>query len=107
LLYNGRRKQREAFYFRGGSRDGWKEFGEDGRFFGGGDALCRGGLYAEQSTRIVAECFGKLCDSGVYRAAQQYCRHPACPVPCAVLKAIEAACGLALPRDVEIRIENQ
>lgn len=54
-----------------------------------------------------AECFGKLCDSRVYHAAQQYCRHPACPVPCAVLKGIEAACGLALPRDVEIHIENQ
>ncbi len=54
-----------------------------------------------------AECFGKLCDSAVYQAAQQYCKHPACPVPCATIKAVEAACGLALPRDVEIRIENR
>lgn len=54
-----------------------------------------------------AECFGKICDSTIYQAAQQYCKHPTCPVPCAVLKGIEAACGLALPRDAEIKIENQ
>jgi len=65
--------------------------------------------FAEElkSVDAYAECFGKICDSTVYQAAQQYCRHPACPVPCAVIKGIEAACGLALPRDVEIRIENQ
>jgi hypothetical protein len=62
---------------------------------------------ALKSVDAYTECFGKICDSSIYRAAQQYCKHPACPVPCAVLKAVEAACGLALPRDVTIRIENQ
>jgi hypothetical protein len=62
---------------------------------------------ALQSVDGYAECFGKMCDSAIYQAAQQHCKHPACPVPCAVLKGVEAACGLALPRDVEIKIENQ
>jgi len=33
--------------------------------------------------------------------------HPTCPVPTAILKAIEAAAGLALPADVEIRFATE
>jgi len=36
--------------------------------------------------------------------AHRYCRHPACPVPAGILKAVEVAAGLALPADVTIRI---
>lgn len=50
------------------------------------------------------ECFGKLCDSKVYLTTAKYCKHPACPVTCAIIKGIEVACGLALPKDVEINI---
>jgi hypothetical protein len=52
-----------------------------------------------------AECFSKLGESKVYELAKKYCKHPACPVPSAIIKGIEAACGLALPRDVEFKIE--
>ncbi len=38
----------------------------------------------------------------VYRAAAAHIRHIACPVPAAVLKAIEVELGLALPRDATI-----
>ena len=31
-------------------------------------------------------------------------RHPACPVPSGILKAIEVAAGLALPRDAMIKV---
>ena len=51
-----------------------------------------------------AECFSKLGDSTVYELARKYCRHAACPVPPAILKGIEVACGLALPRDVHFTI---
>jgi hypothetical protein len=36
----------------------------------------------------------------------EYCTHAACPVPIGVLKAIEVAAGLALPKDVTIKVEK-
>jgi hypothetical protein len=36
----------------------------------------------------------------------QYCQHPACPVPVGIIKAIEVEAGLALPRDVEIKLKK-
>lgn len=51
-------------------------------------------------------CFGKMCDSAVYKTANKYCAHAACPIPSAILKGIEVACGLALPRDVSFQIEK-
>lgn len=52
------------------------------------------------------ECFSKLGESKVYEMGKKYCKHTACPVPCAIIKGIEVSCGLALPRDVEIKIEK-
>ncbi len=40
----------------------------------------------------------------VLRAAAATCRHPACPVPVGILKAIEVEAGLALPADVTITL---
>gem|GEM_PF-60474 len=51
-----------------------------------------------------AECFTKIGDGEVYKAAKKYCKHAACPVPSAIIKGIEVACGLALPKDVEFKI---
>ena len=53
------------------------------------------------------ECFAKVGKAGVYDIASKYCRHSACVVPAAILKGIEAACGLALPRDVTIEIRKE
>ncbi len=50
------------------------------------------------------ECFAKLGDSKVYECAKKYCKHPGCPVPSAIIKGIEVACGLALPKDVHFKI---
>ena len=52
------------------------------------------------------ECFSKYGNSKVYELAKKYCKHVACPVPTAIIKGIEVACGLALPRDVEIKISK-
>lgn len=52
------------------------------------------------------ECFAKLGESKVYELAKKYCKHTACPVPSAILKGIEVACDLALPKDVEIKIKK-
>jgi hypothetical protein len=41
----------------------------------------------------------------VFSSAQSVGCHPSCPVPIAVLKAVEVAMGMALPRDAVIRFE--
>lgn len=41
-------------------------------------------------------------DSKVYQAASECRLHPACPIPVAIIKAVEVETGLALPRDVVI-----
>jgi hypothetical protein len=38
------------------------------------------------------------------RMAAKHCPHPACPVPAGILKAVEVAAGLALPKDASIKI---
>lgn len=43
----------------------------------------------------------------IYELAKKYCKHAACPVPSAIIKGVEVACGLALPKDVEIRIAKK
>ena len=51
------------------------------------------------------ECaLGKMNESPVYINAFDTVHHIACPVPCAIVKAIEVAASLALPKDVEIKI---
>ena len=52
------------------------------------------------------ECFSKIGDSEVYELGKKYCKHAACPVPSAIIKGIEVACRLALPRDVEFKISK-
>lgn len=37
-------------------------------------------------------------------AGTQYCAHAACPVPVGIIKAVEVEAGLALPKDVTIKI---
>jgi hypothetical protein len=53
------------------------------------------------------ECFSKFSASAVYEAADKYCRHLACPMPSAIIKAIEVESGLALPRNVEMVITKE
>jgi hypothetical protein len=45
--------------------------------------------------------------SEVYTQAAACGLHTACPVPIAILKAIEVEAGLAVPRDVSIRFEKK
>jgi hypothetical protein len=52
------------------------------------------------------EIFKPLTEPQVYRAAAQTVKHAACPVPSAILKAVEVAAELALPKDVIIKIER-
>ncbi len=52
------------------------------------------------------ECFAKVGESPVFVTVRKYCRHAACPVPTAIIKGIEVACNLALPRDVKMTISK-
>ena len=40
------------------------------------------------------------------KAGAKYCRHPACPVPVGIIKAIEVEAGLALPADATIKVSK-
>ncbi len=53
----------------------------------------------------LEELFRPLTRNPVYLLAQQAGCHPSCPVPVAVLKAVEVAMEMALPRDVLIKFE--
>ena len=44
-------------------------------------------------------------ESEVYKKAATCLRHTACPVPCGVIKAIEAEAGLGLKKPVSITFE--
>ena len=51
----------------------------------------------------VSSALGSCCLERVFQPAAQVNLHPACPVPVGVLKAVEVAAGLALPRAASIR----
>ncbi len=41
------------------------------------------------------------------RMAAEHCKHTACPVPSGIIKAIEVAAGLALPKDASIKVTQE
>ena len=60
-----------------------------------------------QGLEPYSVCFDKVGQSAVYAACAQTCPHGACPVPTGIVKAIEIAAGLALPRDVVITLSKE
>ncbi|MDD5093340.1 MAG: hypothetical protein PHV74_03035 [Dehalococcoidia bacterium] len=44
--------------------------------------------------------------ANINRTAWKFPLHPSCPVPVAIIKAVEVEGGLALPRDVVIHFEK-
>lgn len=53
----------------------------------------------------LKELFEPITQNPVYVSAQRAGCHPSCPIPMAVLKAVEVAMDMALPREVLIRFE--
>lgn len=41
------------------------------------------------------------------RLAAKHCKHAACPVPSGIIKAVEVASGLALPKEVKIDVSKE
>ena len=54
-----------------------------------------------------SEIFAPHIDTEVYKCASRCKLHTTCPVPMAVLKSIEAALELALPRDVVMLFDSR
>lgn len=52
------------------------------------------------------ECFSKVGECECFKIGRECSIHAACPVPTAIIKGIEVACGLALPKDVDMKIEK-
>jgi len=50
--------------------------------------------------------FDKITESVIYRSAGEHIKHTDCPVPCAIIKAIQVEIGAAVPKDVKIRIQK-
>ncbi len=60
--------------------------------------------FSESITKIgLRELFLPITKNPVFISAEKAGCHPSCPVPTAVIKAIEAALGLALKRNVTIQ----
>ncbi|MEJ2682841.1 MAG: hypothetical protein P8Z71_00405 [Candidatus Sulfobium sp.] len=64
-------------------------------------------LGKEISELTMMDAFKKALDNPVYTRAAKCLRHVACPVPSAILKALEVEAGLNVPRDVSIRFVKE
>ena len=54
------------------------------------------------STLDIMAAFTGYLNNPVYRSAAKHLRHVACPVPSAVLKALEVEAGFCLPKNVSM-----
>ncbi len=62
----------------------------------------------EDSVEIdaLSACFEKVGLGEIFELFRPSCPHSACPIPTAMIKAVEVAEGLALPKDVTMKIEG-
>ena len=60
----------------------------------------------ELHTLDWGQCLRDFVDSPVFQCASKHIGHVACPVPVALLKAMEVEVGVALPVDVTIRFRD-
>ena len=51
--------------------------------------------------------FSGFQNNPVFKSAAKHLKHPACPVPGAILKALEVEAGLNVPRDATIVFEKK
>lgn len=55
----------------------------------------------------INEALKPIAKNRIYKEASNFLKHPSCPIPCAVLKAIEAELGLTLKKDVHFTFCNE
>ncbi len=64
-------------------------------------------LGREISELTMMDVFKRVLDNPVYTRAATCLKHVACPVPAAILKALEVEAGLNVPKDVTIRFVKE
>lgn len=64
-------------------------------------------LGSELGELDMTDAFKRILDNPVYRKGSACLKHVSCPVPCAVLKALEVEAGLAVPREVSVTFEDE
>ncbi len=71
------------------------------------DSECKHGkrLSGLVEKMTLRELFAPVSKNPVFVSAQRAGCHPSCPVPVAILKAVEVAMEMALPKDVMIKFE--
>lgn len=52
------------------------------------------------------ECFLPYGEGVIAKATNKHCKHPACPIPIGILKGVEVACNMALPKESKIEVEK-
>jgi len=57
-------------------------------------------------TLNLRDAFKQAKDSKLYSVVADCLLHPACPMPVAIIKALEVEAGIALARDVVIRFDK-
>jgi hypothetical protein len=60
-----------------------------------------------QTVDVFQEISCRQGITSILSAGQKHCAHAACPVPVGIVKAVEVAAKLALPRDVIIKISEE
>lgn len=58
-----------------------------------------------QLVNPYTELEAPMLETNIYKWASETLPHAACPVPCAMIKAVEVASDMGVKRDVEIKIE--
>jgi hypothetical protein len=71
------------------------------------DCKAAQGLAGDLKTVDGMDVFAPLDETTIYQACRRHLRHSTCPVLCAILKAVEAAAGFALPQDVHITMSTK
>ena len=63
-------------------------------------------MAAEIARLGLQDALARILENPVYLAAGKHLKHPACPVPAAVLKALEVEAGLNVKTDTTIVFEK-
>ena len=50
--------------------------------------------------------FVRILNSRIYQLADQYLKHTDCPVPCAIIKAIQIELDAMVPKDVYMKFQK-
>ncbi len=64
-------------------------------------------MLADIATLDMNAVFTRHLNNPVYQSASKHLKHVACPVPAAVLKALEVELGLCIPKNVSFVFTNE